>query len=448
MELTLKLVSILLSGGILYVGYVARKVSGTWLTPACIWCVGWFFLTFIPLLVAFSVPVNPLAILYILVMSVVFSIPVFGTKWKNIKVATHAEDSSPFDSALLRVSFYIFACVSAVALTVHLSIQGVTLSALSTNFFETSSALIVDRYTESTVENIFAQISNISTYVTVGLGGLVFPGYRTLLGKLRILSLAMAPSLALMTIAGAKGTIFLCIAIFYGGYLVRRLRAGDNRLIDIATISRASLGFAVLLPFVTISFMSRGLYEDAAMVELSSSLYRNFVSYSSAHIYAFSDWFSWYIGFDSHVFYASDEMTGGFFTFMSLFKALGSTKVVPPGYYDEYFQYSWFLQTNIYTIFRGLITDFSLAGSVVFMYLAGFASNLIFVSLMRNGRASWSVAFYVVFCGFVYTSFLISILVWSSMYPTFGIIGVLLLVNNERFARRANRQSTPAVATS
>jgi oligosaccharide repeat unit polymerase len=441
MEWILKFTSLLLSGGILYMGYIARKASGTWLTPASIWCVGWFVLTFIPLLIAFSVPVNPLAILYILMMSIIFSIPVFGTKWKNVTIALDGQGPSPFDSVFLRVSFYLFALTSAASLTAHLSIQGVTFSALSTNFFETSSALIVDRYTESTIENIFAQISNISTYVTVCLGGLIFPGYRGLVGKLRILFLSMAPSLALMTIAGAKGTIFLCIAIFYGGFLVRRLRKGDNRLIDIGTLSRASAGLAVLLPFVTISFLSRGLYEDAATVDLSSSLYRNFVSYSSAHIYAFSDWFSWYIGSESHIFYARDELTGGFFTFMSIFKALGSTKVVPPGYYDEYFQYSWFLQTNIYTIFRGLITDFSLPGSIVFMYIIGLVSNSIFVRLISNGMASWSVAFYVLFCGFVYTSFLISILVWSSMYPTFGIVGFLLLLNNERFAGVAGGQA-------
>lgn len=435
MDLTLKLASLLLSSGIFYVAYVVRRVSGTWLTPAGIWCVGWFLLTFIPLLVVLSAPVNPLAILYILAMSIVFSVPVLGTKWRDIKYAVDLGQSS-FDSAFLRIFFYMFAVVSLLSLAINLSIQGVTISALFSNFFETSSALIVDRYNQSTVENVFAQISNISTYVTVVLGGLIFHGYRTFWSKARILLMAMTPSLALMAIAGAKGTIFLCIALFYGGILVRRMRAGDNRLLDAKTLARALLGLLALLPFVTISFLSRGLYEDSAKLDLSSSLYRNFVSYSSAHIYAFSDWFSWYIGADSELFYARDELTGGFFTFMSIFKALGSTKEAPQGYFDEYFQYSWYLQTNIYTIFRGLITDFSFAGSFVFMYLVGFFSNSMFVRLITTRMASWSVAYYVIFCGFVYTSFLISILVWSSMYPTFAIIGALLLVNNERFARK------------
>lgn len=439
MEIILKITALVLSGGILYVGYLARRVSGTWLTPASIWCVGWFVLTFIPLLLAISAPINPISILYILSISVVFCLPVLGVDWKRVTYYIEETGGSSFDTGFLRISFYVLSAIAIISLSIHLSIQGVTLASLTTNFFETSSSLIVDRYTQSTIENIFAQISNIFTYAIVGLGGLIFLGYRSFHGKVLVIILAMAPSLALMTIAGAKGTIFLCIALFYGGVLVRRMRAGDNRLIDAVTLKRGLLGLLALLPFVTISFLSRGLYEEASRLDLTSSLYRNFISYSSAHVYAFSDWFSWKVGFDSNLFYARDELTGGFFTFMSLFKALGSTREVPPGYYDEYFQYSWFLQTNIYTIFRGLITDFSLIGSFVFMYFIGFLSNSMFVRLVSNGNSSWGVAFYIIFCGFVYTSFLISIFVWSSMYPVFAILGVLLVTNNGLAATRAKQ---------
>lgn len=435
MEVVLKIVSLALSASILYLAYLVRRMSGTWLTPASIWCVGWFVLTFIPMVVAISVPINPLTILYIVVVSMAFSAPVLGVRWEEVRFAVGDDLWSSFDNAVLRVSFHAFAVVSLISLFVHLSIQGVTLSSLSSNFFETSSALIVDRYNQSTVENIFAQISNVFTYVTVSLAGLILPGYRSWLGKARVIVLAMSPALALMTIAGAKGTIFLCIALFYAGLLVRRLRAGDTRLIDVPTLKKALLGALLILPFLTVSFLSRGLYEDSALVDLPFHLYRNFVSYSSAHIYAFSDWFSWYNGFDSTVFYSREDVAGGFYTFMSVFKAFGSTKEVPPGYFDEYFQYSWFLQTNIYTIFRGLITDFTMLGSVAFMYLAGLLSNSVFVTLAKSRDASWSVAYYIIFSGFVYTSFLISMFVWSSMYPTFIIVGGLLLISNSRSAR-------------
>lgn len=435
MEIALKLISLFISAAIFYIAYFARRVSGTWMTPASIWCLGWFLLTFIPLVAVPLVPVNPLAILYILAMSVAFSLPVLGVRWAELRFVRDGDTSVSFDTTFLRAAFHVFAVIAVVSLAIHLSIQGVTLSALTTNFFETSSSLIADRYAQSTVENIFAQISNVFTYITVGLGGLIFPGYHRFAGQARILVLSMAPALVLMTVAGAKGTVFLCIALFYAGLLIRRMRAGDHRIIDTRTLLRLFSLFLLLLPFVTVSFLSRGLYGDAALIDLSSHLYRNFVSYSSAHIYGFSDWFSWYIGMDSRIVYAREDVTGGFYTFMSIFQALGSTKEVPVGYFDEYFQYSWFLQTNIYTIFRGFITDYTLFGSMAFMYAFGLFSNSIFVAMATKSRASWSIAYYIIFCGFVYTSFLISILVWSSMYPTFLVIGALVLVNNERKPR-------------
>lgn len=435
MDIALKFINLILSASILYVAYITRRIAGTWLTPASIWCLGWFLLTFIPLLAVPAAPSNPLAIVYILAASISFSLPVLSVKWSQIDVITGEHAWRTFDTPFLRVMFYIFAVITLVALAIHLSIQGVTLSGLTSNFFETSSSLIVDRYTQSTVENVFAQVANVFTYITVGLGGLIFPGFRSLFGKARILFLSMAPALTLMTIAGAKGTIFLCIALFYAGLLVRRIRAGDYRILDVKTLIRLFSLFLLLVPFVTISFLSRGLYQDAAMVDLSAQLYRNFISYSSAHIYAFSDWFSWYIGMDSAIVYSKEEITGGFYTFMSIFKLMGSTKEVPIGYFDEYYQYSWYLQTNIYTIFRGLITDFTLFGSIVFMYFFGLLCNMSFVTMLKNPFASWSIAFYIIFCGFVYTSFLISILVWSSMYPTFFVIGLLLLLNGHRQQR-------------
>lgn len=435
-----KLLCLVLSAGLLYHVYVIRKHSGTWLTPAGIWSIIWFMFTFIPLLAAPSAPVNPLAILYILVASVVFSLPAFTTRWQAIGAGAQFDSADLYRTKFLQLSFYAVSAVAVISVALNLAAQGVSIDRLMSDFLSVTSDLIVDRYTESTIESVFAQISNIFTYCSAAIGGLVFFGAKTSRAKILIIASAMTPSLALMAIAGAKGTIFLCISIFYGSMLAARARLGGNQIIDKRTIIGSLIALACLLPFVLVSFLARGISGPGNTMDLSDALYRLFISYSSAHIYAFSDWFSWYIGQESSLNFASEDITGGFYTFMSIFKLLGSTKVVPPGYYGEYFQYSWFLQTNIYTVFRGLVTDFSLIGSIVFMYVAGFAANLIFISLMRAKSASWSIALYSLFCGLVYTSFLISVFVWNSMYPVFAIVGVVLKINSERAAAKIRRQ--------
>lgn len=431
MDAVLKIVSLLLSCGMLYVAYIVRRIAGSWLLPACLYSVAWFLFTFIPLVVLPGVPANPLAVGYILLTCLAFSLPVLGVEWNALQPVANPEASSVFDRRFLRQVFYAFAALTFVALLISTAAQGISLSSLTSNFFETSNSLIADRYNQSTIDTIFNQISNVASYVTVCLAGLIFPGYQSQWGRLRILLVAMAPSLIVMTVFGAKGMIFLCIAMFYAGTLVRRLRNGDGRLIDGVTAKRALIGILLLLPFITVSFLARGLYEGGAPGTVADGLFRYSVSYSSAHLYAFSDWFSWYVGMHSNQIYMAEPPTGGFYTFMSVFRALGSDREVPPGVYQEYYQYSWYVQTNIYTVFRGLITDFTLIGSLVFTIVTGLICNNIYVAMAKRNNATWSVSFYLTFSAFVYTSFIISLLIWNSIYPVFFIVAVVLKVNNE-----------------
>jgi oligosaccharide repeat unit polymerase len=439
-----KFLCIALSVMMLVTAYVASRVARSWLVPACIYSIAWFLFTFIPLVTVITVPANPLAIGYILLTCIAFSLPVLVTRWPAIanEPPSNEQGAALFDTTFLRLTFFFFAALALIALIINSMIQGLSLTSLVSNFFITSNALIADRYNDNLAASIFGQIANVACYIAVGLGGLTFPGFRTWLSRGVALIAAMLPSLIVMVVFGAKGMIFLCIAMFYAGTLVRRLRNKDNRLIDRRTVVRVIIAILILLPFITISFVARGLYEGNAKFSLGEGLMRYYVSYTCAHIYAFSDWFTAYIGQSASQIYVSEEVTKGFYTFMSIFEWLGSTREVPPGVYAEYFQYGNYLQTNIYTIFRGLITDFTLIGSLASCLFAGLICNTIFVAMARNRFSSWSVAFYIVMAGFIYTSFIISLLIWNSSYPTFIVIALVLIINNARF-RAGRAKSAP-----
>lgn len=430
MPMMTKVLCILLSLLLLYLALLLKRKCGSWLSPGGVWSLMWFLLTFIPLVAAPSVPANPLAILYIVAAALVFALPVLHTPWPDIWRAAHLDTPDLYRTKFLQVCYALVSIAALICVAINLSIQGVTLDRLSTDFLSVTNELIVDRYTESTVENVFSQLSNILTYCSAGLGGLVFFGVRRASSRFAVAVLTAAPPLALMTIAGAKGAIFLCMAIFYGALLAARIRTGRTDIVNRKGLVGLLLAVLILIPFVTVSFLARGLYGATTNADISAGLYRNFISYTSAHVYAFSDWFSWRIGQQSALSYAEDDIGVGFNTFYSIFKALGSTKVVPPGFYDEYYQYSWYLQSNIYTVFRGLILDFTIGGSLVFMYTAGLSANSFFIFLIKSPRASWSMSLYMLFCGLAYTSFIISLFVWNSSYPVFVVIGLVLVLNH------------------
>lgn len=430
MDLILKLVCIALSFGMLALAYAVSR-TGSWLMPASIYCIAWFLFTVIPLVALLTVPANPLAIGYILLTCIAFSLPALFSRWRKEDTLTGEATSSVFDSVFLRTSFYAFTVLSIVATAINTLAQGISLQSLLTDFFAISNSLIADRYSENTVESIFAPIANVASYTAVALGGLVFPGYRTQSRRMIVLVAALLPSIVVMVLFGAKGMIFLCIAMFYAGTLVRRLRAGDHRLTDKRTLLRGLVGTLALLPLITISFIARGLYAGSGVnTDVVDGLVRYFVSYTSAHIYAFSDWFTWQTGGFSDQYYSVEQTTYGFYSFMSIFRLMGDNRLLPPGVYDEYYQYGYYVQTNIYTIFRGLITDFTLVGSLVVVALFGVIADQIFIRMSRSNKAVFSIAYYIAFAGFVYTSFIISLLIWNSIFVMFALLIVVLFINN------------------
>jgi hypothetical protein len=116
---------------------------------------------------------------------------------------------------------------------------------------------------------------------------------------------------------------------------------------------------------------------------------------------------------------------------MSFFNFIGTSKTAPPGIYDDYYILEGLLQTNIYTHYRGLILDFSLIGSMLVMTFAGLISHFMYFFLLTNRRPWLSAAFYLHLIGYIYTSFIISLLIWNSIFASFIITALILNINNK-----------------
>lgn len=134
-------------------------------------------------------------------------------------------------------------------------------------------------------------------------------------------------------------------------------------------------------------------------------------------------------------YYHDGNLTLGFSTFMAISRALGDVTPVPDGYYDEYFQYKEILQTNIYTIYRGLIQDFGMVGALIYMANTGAVFNFAYVNILSNRSPAIAVAIYICMAGYIYTSFIISIMVWNSIFALFITLSAVLTLN-KRFQEK------------
>ena len=437
-----KLIAIVFSGAIFWQGFLVRKIVGTWLVPACLFSLFWFGYTFIPLVLLFNVPVEPLSIGYILVANLLFSCSAFAFDWRRAFRSNQEKlqcGSADYASWFIGLVFWTSTLVSLAGLIANSLLQGFTIADLLGNLFDSAERYTQMRYSDQISANVFGQTSTVLSYLGATLGGFLYFHARTTGRRLVLLLGSFLPSILVMLTQSAKGMLFLAIFMFYAAILVCRIADGDLRLFGPRAGRQAVMAGAVILPILAVSFLSRGLYGTGDPETIMGTLIHYFASYTCGHLYAFSDWFAHLLGKSTLMHYFDDTGAYGFYTFIAVFKLFGSEKVVPLGFFEEFFSYSDLLTTNIYTIYRGLILDFGLGGALVYSLLSGLLLHLSFYAMLINRKPSATVAVFIVMLGYFYTSFLISLLVWNSVYVSLGLIAVVLRLNRLLVRRAAYR---------
>lgn len=174
------------------------------------------------------------------------------------------------------------------------------------------------------------------------------------------------------------------------------------------------------------TFVARGLQTVTDPNIIIDRIVLYSISYSSGHLYAFSDWFSDRYAEASIFPHIQEEVTFGFYSLMSFFKLLGDDREVRTGIYDVYYE-SLHLKTNIYTAFRGMITDFSLLGSLVIALVLGFICNFFFYRLLCCRNNPFYIVFFIFFVGFTYQTYVISTFTWITI-PVVFVVSTLFFL--------------------
>jgi oligosaccharide repeat unit polymerase len=427
-----KIIAIIFSLGILSIGILVAKWLKTFLNPTTIFCFFWFLYTFFPLIFVINVPVNALSIIFIFIALLFFSISIIFFKWNIAFVKNQLKrelESNLFSNSFMINMNHLMFIIIIICLIIDIYIQGFTIFDFTGNFFESSNKFMVKRYSDEIIPNPFSQILNILNYSLNILGGIVLGSkIENKKTKIKLLIINILPAAIITLTQAAKGTILLSIVLFFSGILISRVFKHNLELTNKKTNKLLFWASISLLIILLISFLSRGLYELEGS-DLISTLKYNFNSYAFGHIYAFSDWFSFYLFSESMEDYVFNGHTNGFYTFMSIFKAFGDTTFVPPGVFTEYFSYNNILQTNIYTFFRGTITDFGIFGSFIFCFFLGLISNFTYYCILYFKKPIWSISLFSILLGFYYTSFIISLFIWKSVFITILVVSVILKIN-------------------
>lgn len=420
-------ISLVFSLGILLVAVFAKNIVGTWINPASIFSGFWFLFSVVPMVIGWGIPINPAAVLYILLFLAIFSSTSIFFRWE---MAFHLnKEKSPaasiFDSRYLFYTLIVISVSIAIFFVIDLSFQGLS---ILVDIFGIAAQYAGLHYSGELVQNVYIKIATILSFPCVAIAGLLGTSTSNRMRCVVSIFLGFVPSIFLIFFQGAKGSLFLSAALFFGSYLIVKIYDGDFSIFSGKFFARAVFAMMVIVVFVTISFVTKGGGDGGDFDEVLSHLKYSFLSYSSGHLFAFSDWFTDRYFYASNLNFRKEEWTLGFYTFMSIFQFFGDDRFVPLGVYDEYFDHAGMLTTNIYTVFRGLISDFSLVGSFAFSLVFGFLCNAIFYNLLSKRFSYFSIAFFIFSIAIFYQSYIISSLTWLSIPVSFLLLLVILIL--------------------
>lgn len=437
-DVVYKIISLFFSLLILANAIYVRRVVKTWLFPACMFSLFWFFMTFFPLAVLFAVPAQPLAIIFIFFCTVFFSLGAYPFNWKsaikkNLMKKVIAEDY--FNNKFLMTVFIIVQPLTLIFLVMSTLDQGFTIRDLIFDLYKSAGRYAELRYSDNVKQTIYSRFVFTLSYVGVSIGGLLFSSLQTKKGRMILLFVCFLPSVLIMVTQSAKGALFLSMAFFYGGILVNRIYNNRLELSGKGSYKVLFMSVLIIVPAIIVSFLARGLSDESVEYVLSR-LFSYFVSYAFGHVYTFSDWFAWYIGGSSVLSYSGAEGSHGFYNFMAIFELFGSNIEVPQGVFDEYFTYKDYLQSNIYSMYRALIVDFGIIGTFLYMGISGFLIHLAYYVLLSRVRPAFSIAVFVFLVGYIYQTYIISLLNYRTTYLTFILFWGVLVLNNKICRRK------------
>lgn len=407
-----------------------RKVKLA-LHPSCIYSFCWFIFTFVPQIVLFKYIFSPWSILYIWVSCIAFSSSVFLFSWKFPieRFRSTCEDRFLFIDVLSGFCYRFFMLLLATSGCFFnfylLIINGYSLSEILANPLYTAGSFAMARGGAGIEYGLIGALGVACTYASACLGGFLSArGNLGVLDRVYVI-LALLPACVAVVLQSSK-LIFLLSALFFvSARVLTNFFKLKFSIISLSTISRY-LPLAFICGGLAIaSFLSRDHFRRIdSTVEVMARLQYDISSYLLGQVYAFSDFFSAWVGLDAEAKYVVDEYTLGKYSFTAILDILGFDTQLPPGTYLETGKIAGVLETNIFTFFRGLIQDFGIIGSFFILFSIGFILNFSFYRMLWNCK----IVFYqiIFICGVVFIgmSYLISVFMARYMYA----VGVSLLV--------------------
>lgn len=384
---------IILFFALLLLLYIAKYLNGNIMAPAGFISLFWSIFIFVSLLGSIALyewDYYGIFWLYLafLFLNVSFS---FGgpfhfvvSKWnKKTKDAGNIvlENISSVSWSLLLV--LIFLGLTKWAFQVYTNGFSLTDFLSLDNLADMNHEFAVSRYSgdggEGGLAGTIISVLNAMVYAAPLCGGFSYP-YATSKRKKMIAVASILPAFLVTMTNNTKAGMIGCLLLFFSSYLIgyysRKKKWPQLRM---KTIVLILLGFMAFLSMMLFSMMLRIGSID---VYTFSIVMQKIIVYAFGNVQSFDIWISRY--------YETESLTFGTMTFLGIADTLGLAERVQ-GVYTALLGTS----SNVYTAFRGIVSDFGIVGGLFFVALQGFLLRIAVNSIHDSYNPFFAAAFAV-----------------------------------------------------
>jgi len=369
---------------------LSRLLCKNWFAPAAFVGLVWSFFIGVSLLVVeYPIPGRGLWMLVLLVIAIQLGALIVYQLQLRTRVSVHPKWAGEFDSFIGLCRRYSVVC-TAVALAgciyfLFTSLEEFGLSFTWIGVLEVGARWTVMRY-DDVLEPWSVRLLVMWLHPAALLGGILFACSSKRIDRL-IGAATLLPALGYGMLTGARAAILLGLTCWISGYVSTLCVRNEGRLKLFSAKRVATLLFtAVCLVgmFAAIDAVRDSTWYQAFVLDFKEQKLATYIFGSPA---AFADW------------YAHAEISGaelGARTFAGEFDLL-SVKTRTVGRYTVMSNVvAGAEESNVYTLFRGLIEDFTAFGALLVAACMGGFASWVFGLGSRNAYLTlvWLSAFY------------------------------------------------------
>ena len=375
---------------------IGRRLEGRWLAPGTCFAAAWAGFVSAPLLLASQFPEHEAALWWIVLCAlVVLGGSLAGSRLARRPARSDGATRLPKLSSLV----ILLTAVGLVAPLTLLSIAG-----QSPTIFLSFSALArvahnfsVTRYGLGGYRDpALVQVGEAAYFAASLFAGLLLADSTR---SRRIRSLALlpfVPAAGVSLLETTKAGFLLSLALLLSAYLAARLQFGGVPRKAMVTGVLLAVGLIPASIFVQLNRANFSFSDPAQVQAVLPSL--EVAAFGSVPVFTF--WF------DQQPSIAPD-LTWGAETFAGPANLLLNSQV-PRGHTGDFVLFGSGIESNVYTMFRDLIDDFGVAGSLLALALFGFLGRVAFDKVRAGSRralAPLSAVYAVTFFGLIINPF-------------------------------------------